>query len=320
MNLTFIKKHPAFTLCLGIAALLLLGAGTGLFLSGRLYARQASALDKVMARLQQLYQRKPFPATENVRKEAENLKDVVDRYNELNELLRAGQVNLQPMEAADFMQFLEKSLRQLRDRLQNANIKFPEKYAFGFDKYAGGLLPASGDIPRLVQQLKIIEALCGILQDAAIAELVSIERDNFEQAHGADVSAGRRGAPQAGGPALPETAGLEPGGDKLMARQPFKIVVKAKESAVIEMLNLLAGRPMFIVVTSVEMTNPLQDSGVGGPATASAPGKPGSAAEPGQSVRERQIVLGREELEAKLNLDVYQFAPSLEFKEGAKKP
>src|ERR1035437_3051592 len=180
MNLAFIKKHPVFALCLGVTVLLLIGAGAGLFLSERLYARQTLALDAVTTSLQQLYRRDPFPAKANVRTEAENLKDVIDRYNELNELLRTGQVDLHPMEAADFMQFLEKSLRKLRDRLQNARIKFPEKYAFGFDKYAGGQLPASGDIPRLVQQLKIIEAFCDILQKAAIVELVAIERDSFD--------------------------------------------------------------------------------------------------------------------------------------------
>lgn len=313
MNLAFIKKHPVFALCLAVTVLLLIGAGVGLFLSQRLYARQALALDTVTTRLQQLYRRDPFPAAANVSKEAENLKDVIDQYNELNEFLRTGQVNLHPMEAADFMQFLEKSLRKLRDRLQNTRIKFPEKYAFGFDKYAGGQLPASGDIPRLVQQLKIIEALCDILQAAAIAELVAIERDSFEQAaRGADASGGRRGAPS------PETAAALPGGDKLVASQHFKIAVKARENAVIAMLNLLASQPMFMVVTRVEMTNPRQESSAGGPVfapavAARAPGAPEPAA------RERQIILGREELDVKFDLDVCQFAPSLAFKDGGKK-
>jgi len=322
MNLAFIKKHPVFVLCLGVTVLLLIATGVGLFLSERLYARQALALNAVTTRLQQLYQRDPFPAAANVRKEAENLKDVIDQYNELNEFLRAGQVNLRPMEAADFMQFLEKSLRKLRDRLQNARIKFPEKYAFGFDKYAVGQLPASGDIPRLVQQLKIIEALCAILQDAAITELVAIERENFEQAsRGAEAAGGRRGAPP------PEAAGNALEGDKLVYSQHFKITFKARENAVITMLNLLASRPMFMVVTRVEMTNPRQEYSTGGsiptPAAAPAPGtpsKPGAApSAPEPVAHERQIILGREELDVKLDLDVCQFAPSLAIKEGGKK-
>lgn len=317
MNLAFIKKHPVFTLCLAVTVLLLIGAGAGLFVSARMYSRKALALDAVTTRLQQLYRRDPFPVAANVNREAENLKDVIDRYNELNELLRNGQINLQPMEAADFMQFLEKSMRKLRDRLKNARIKFPEKYAFGFDKYAGGQLPASGDIPRLVQQLKIIEALCDIIEEAGIAELVAIERENFEQARGASASGGRRGA------ASPEAA-VSSDGDQLMSSQHVNISVKARENAVINMLNLLASRPMFMVVTRVEMTNPLQESNSGGPASAPAvaartPGAPGAPGTPELAARERQVILGREELDVKLGLDVYQFAPSLVFKGGGKK-
>ncbi|MFH1477482.1 MAG: hypothetical protein ABIH24_08345 [Verrucomicrobiota bacterium] len=317
MNLAFIKKHPVFILCLGVIVLLLIGAGTGLFFSGRLYARQVLALDAVTTRLQQLYRRDPFPAAANVRMEAENLKDVIDQFNELNELLRTDQVTRQPMEAADFMQFLEKSMRKLRSRLQNAGIKFPEKYAFGFDKYAGGQLPASGDIPRLVQQLKIIEALCDVIQAAGIMELSAIERDNFEQAGrgGADAFAGRRGAPSS------PAAGLAPDGDKLVSSQHFKMMFKAKEDAVIKMLNLLASQPMFMVVTRVEMTNPRQEYSSGAPGSAPAVAAPAPAPAPGAAglvARDRQVILGREELDVKLELDVCQFAPSLDFREGGK--
>ena len=106
----------------------------------------------------------------------------------------------------------------------------------------------------------------------------------------------------------------------MVSSQHLKISVKAREAAVIEMLNLLASRPMFIVVTRVEMTNPLQGYSSGGPVSAPAvaaraPGTPG--AEP--AARERQIILGREELDVQLGLDVYQFAPSLSFKAGGKK-
>ncbi len=305
MNLTFIKKHMVFTLCLGVTVFLLIGAGVGLFFAQRLYARKVLAMDNVMTRLQQLYRRDPFPAAENVRAEDENLKDVTDRYNELVERLRLGQVDLQSMEAADFMQFLEQSLRKLRGRLQKARIRFPEKYAFGFDKYAVGQLPAPGDIPRLVQQLKIIEALCDILEQAAITELVSIVRVNFEQA--------ARGAMPA------KAADVSAGGGKLFSSQHFDIEVKARENAVITMLNLLASHPMFMVVTRIEMNNLLQEYSTGGSAAGQAaaarlPGTPGTSGVSRASAsdaHERQVVLGREELIVKLGVDVYQFAPPL---------
>ena len=181
-------------------------------------------------------------------------------------------------------------------------------------------MPNLSDVPRLVQQLKIIEALCDILQEAGITELVAIERDNFEQAaQGTDASAGRRGAPP------PGAAVNTPDGEKMVSSQHFKISVRARENAVIDMLNLLASRPMFMVVTWIEMSNPNQEYSSGGPvaapvpaAGASTPGVPAPAVSD-PSARERQIVLGREELDVKLDLDVYQFASSLAFKEDGKK-
>lgn len=299
MNLTFLKKYLVFWLCLLVTALLLLGALGGLIVAQRQYSRQARVLDAATTRLQQLYRREVFPAAANVRIEGENLKDIVDQYNELNELLRAGQVDLQPMEAAKFMQLLEHSLRQQYSRLQKAGIKFPEKYTFGFDKYAGGQLPAAGDVPRLVQQLKIIEALCAVLQDSGITELEAIERESFEQA-----SAGSRRAPPS--PAPPSSAGLA----DLASSQRFKITFKARESAMLEMLNLLSGHPMFMVVTRIEITNPHQAYRAGGPAAAVDPASTPAA-------QERQVILGREVLDIKLDLDVYQFGPALAFKEGS---
>ncbi|MBI2438704.1 MAG: hypothetical protein HYV36_07835 [Lentisphaerae bacterium] len=306
MNLAFLKKHLVFWLCLAVAAVLLLLALAGLFAAQRQYSRQARALDQATIRLQQLYRREVFPVAANVRKEAENLKDVIDRYNELNELLRAGQADAQPMEAAKFMQFLEHSLRQLRDRLQNARIKFPERYAFGFDKYASGQLPAPGDIPRLVQQLKIIEELCAVLQDAAITELIAIEREQFELSA---PGSGRRSAPPpaaASGTSYPAS---------VVSSQRFKIAVKATENAAIEMLNLLAGRPLFMVVTRIETTNPNQAYNSGSPAAVS--GDSAGRAPPGAADRERKVIMGNEQLDVKLDLDVYQFAPALALKEGS---
>ena len=311
MNLTFIHKHPVFALCLGITVLMLIVTVAGLFISSRLYSRQALALDTVTTQLQQLCRLDPFPVAANVHKEAENLKDIIDQYNELNEFMRAGQIDLQPMKAVDFMHFREKSLRKLRSSLQSARIKFPVKYAFGFDKYEGGQMPASGDVPGLVQQLNIIEVLCEILKEAGITELVAIKRENIELLRPPVASRRHGRAPS------PEAAGNAPGGNKLVYSQHFEISFQARENAVIKILNLLASQPMFMVVTRVEMTNPRQEYSVGGSIRTPAAAPPPGVSEP--STRERHVILGREELDVKLDLDICQFAPSIPFREDGKK-
>ena len=297
MQLGHIKKYPVFSLFLGGVAILMIGAGFYFAASRRAYKRQAGELNALTGELHRLYARDTFPAEENVLREKENLEDSVDLFNELNELARRGQKELQPMEASDFMQFLENSLRTLRGRLQGENVKFPDQYAFGFEKYAGGQLPSPGDIPRLVQQLNIIETLCEIIREASVSELVSITREVFELA-----------------PPPPESAVEGSDADKMFACQRFKVIVKGRESAIMEMLNLMASHPMFIMVTRIEISNPRQDYNAGAQPVVAVRAESAAAATP--SSREPQIILGREELNAGIDLEVYQFAPSLPFKEG----
>lgn len=306
MNPAFFKKHSVFVISLLIAALLLGGVGFGLYCAMRRYVKQAGDLNAISLRVRQLHARDPYPIQENVRRESENLQDMVDAYNELNEMLRAEQVNPQPMGSADFLQFLEKSLRRQRALLHRAHIKFPDKYTFGFERYAGGQMPSVSFVPRLVQQLKVIEYLCELLPRAAITELVSVEREEFEaSAPTAAAPVGRRGGAAAAAPVdeLPD--------GHLFVRQSYKIAFRAGESAMFKFFNLLAAQPMFIVITKVEVVNPRQEFNSGpAPILAAASAAPLRAGGDGGS--ERRLLLGREELEVRVEFDVYNFAPSLE--------
>ncbi len=307
MNLAAFKKYPVLSLSL-LAAVLLAGAGAGLVRSLRQYSRQIAELEGMTARFARLDRRVPYPSEDNVAREGERLKDLIDRYNELNEALRAEQIEPQAMEAADFLQFLEKTLRELRTQFQSSRIGFPERYAFGFDRYAGGQLPAPADIPRLVQQLKLVERICGDLRAAGITELVAIEREAIEELNPqAEESAGRGGRggvpPVEGAPPEPEWIG------GLFSISPFTVRFQAKEPAVMALLNRLASQPMFVRVTSLELVNPRQDFNLSAAGAPSAPAAAGDAA----AAQERAIMLGREELTVAIKLDLFRFAPSLSF-------
>lgn len=295
MNLALLKKYLVLEIC-GVVILAALAViGVKLVAAIRQYAVETGDLQAVVDRKQQLDRREPwYPSKENVEQEAENYKDILDSYNELNERLRARQIEPQTMQPADFMPLLENTLWRLRNQMAGARVAYPQKFTFSFERYAGGKLPAADDIPRLVQQLKIIEALCQALGKVGIAELVSISREEFEVA-------GR-----------PESAAPRPNGQPwekaLYTTQHFKLSVKAAEASVFDLLNLLARLPLFTVVTSVEMANVKPTL------------REGRGAVTEESVsRERSIMLGKEMVELKLEMDVYQFAPSLDFRENADK-
>lgn len=306
MNL-LLKKYAVLIIAGGVALLLLIIVSLGLISAWGHYRQEKEALQSVLGRLDELaVQRDPYPSAENIRREADNANDLLDQYNELNTLMRAGQVEPQAMEAADFMTLLENTLRRLRERLDEARVKYPDKFGFGFDRYAVGLQPAPNTIPRLVQQLRIMDRLFQALAQAPILELVSINREEFEIA--AAEPAARR--PRGGGE-TPPVLGSEP----LFTSQRFKLVLRAQDAAVFDLLNRLARMPMFVTVASLEMSNTKQsakETEGGGKETAVREG-------PGAAPAERRVVLGKEPVDVKLDVDVYQFAPPIPVAEGRRK-
>jgi hypothetical protein len=317
--LNLLKKYLWLTIGVALALLLLAAIGVRLFFVIKSHQKEKQELNGAEARLDQLYQRAIFPSAVNISREKEKMTELVDEFNELHGLLAEDQVLPEQMEAAEFMTFFENTLRRIRDRLQTGRVGFPEKYTFGFEKYAGGMLPAPADIPRLVQQVKITERVCQILPDAAISELLSITRDEFESA----VDTAR--APPGRGRAAPPAAAAGPAafpGEQLYSAQHFKISFKAREGSVLDLLNRLARLTMFTVVTSVDIINPRNETGVGSSGWAkSAADASGTKAAGKEQVdelsRDNRIVLGREELEVKIEMDVYNFGPPIDFKEGA---
>lgn len=320
--LNIFKKYLWLTIGMTLAFILLAAVASRLFFVMKSHRKEAQELNGAKARLDELYQRATFPSAANISREYEKLADLTDEFNELDGLLTEDQVLPEEMEGAEFMTFFENTLRRIRDRLQTGRVAFPEKYTFGFEKYAGGSLPASRNIPRLVQQLKITERICQILPDAAVNELLAFSREEFETAADNDRAQSGRGRapPPAGGAQSPPS---QPAG-QLYSSQHFKMSFRAREGSALDLLNRLARLPMFTIVTRVEITNPRREVNMGASSGGPVQPAPGAtkAVERGQSgelSRDKRIVLGREEVEVSLEMDVYNFGPPIDFKEGTMK-
>jgi len=314
--LNILKKYIWLTISLAVSFILLAAVGSRLFFVYKSHVKEQRELDETSGRLDQLYNRATFPSAANITRENESLKDLVDEYNELHDLLAADQVLPQEMEGAEFMTFLEKTLRRMRDRLQAGRVVFPEKYAFGFEDYWGGKMPVSEAIPRLVQQLKIAENICGLLPDAAITELISFAREEFEKQAGFTerLQPGRQKKP-----VQPPAAGNAPAGEGLYTTQHFKMDFRAREGSVLDLLNRLARLPMFTVVTRLEIVNQRAEVAMGdaAPQAPSDKSKTAASSAPAEEAsRDKRICIGREDVEVKLEMDIYNFGPSVEFREG----
>ncbi len=304
--MNFVKKHLVFIVLIAVASAVVVASAVNLTSSAARFRAEKARLLGAMNRWRQLHEREAYPSQENVLRESQNVEMLLQAYSALSDALKRGQVEEEKMEAPDFMSLLENTLRRMRGRMENARVIIAQDFAFGFDKYAGGQMPVPADIPRLVQQLRIVERLCDILADSGITDLVSISREVFESVETVPRAArsGRRGESV-------ETLPVQPEADKdrlAYSTQSFTINARAREHAVFEVLNRLARDPMFNVVTSVGMISGDQDiktRTVSRPVATRLPDAAGTSFE--TSTREQRIVVGKEELELSLVLDVYHF-------------
>ena len=316
-------KHKSLVVGGGILAVFAGIAIFGVIHFQGVYAKAANELKSANDRLDRLNRRNPFPAEENVTIVQQNRDQLKDFLGHLQQDFRQGQVSEETMEPAQFASLLEKTSRELTNRAAASNTKLPERFAAGFGRYVAGELPAAADIPRLVVQARTIAAVCQVLFESRIGELVSVERTPFEGQGGEAATPRNIRSELAGSPDAPATSlltlALPPvESNELFHAERIAVSFLAREHAAWEVLNGLARCPLFSVVKHVEFSNesnpkaPIAERpGAGMPgvpaAAVVAPGQPG-AAPVIYPPREERIMAGRENVRVSLVIDVYRFA------------
>jgi hypothetical protein len=296
------------------------------------YRQTSASLGRGLDRQKQLFGREPFPSPENIERENANLARIQEEFNKLLDLLSASQVEPVDQKPAAFSTQFWKVRDELLAQARDRKIAVPAEFAFGFQRHMGGDLAPYLDVPRLTQQLIIVQELCKVLYEAKIDELKAVIREEFEgeivvgteAGESPVVPSGRRGARSstpaptiAENPVVKET-GLIPEGE-LFGKMHFVFRFSARESVVFDILNKLARHPLLIVVTRVDLVG--DEAGGARPAVPAGPVEaiPASAESAGQSVtpppsspdlmdRDQRIRYGREsKLSVVLEMDVYRF-------------
>jgi hypothetical protein len=333
----------------GALALALLGVAAYLLYGGiSQFARTETSLQKAKQELELHYNRDPFPSPSNVSMEQRNVEEQDDWFRGLMTLLRRGQIESQEKSPSIFVGVLGEKTGKL---LKAGKGRIPEGFAFGFGRYfAKGRelpeLPAPGDVPRLTEQLLIVESLCKALFAEQAVRLEAIVRQEFEGgppgggAGGGDASAGAGGGglspirPAGGdGVAAPAPAPDAASAgvlaeNALFGRYHFVLDLTARESAVLEVLNRLASMDLFVVVTGVWMQRqgedvrpppvaaPVAAPGAGGAEEgadggAAATGAVARASAAGVGLYKRDRLVSGPQIEGplavRLELDVYKF-------------
>ncbi len=227
-------------------------------------AREARAVrDREFNRLKELYASKPFPSAANVRQIQHDTEALAHIRGTMTEAVSAGNIPLQELSPSLFIQALQRSLR---DRLlgqapivDGARV-VPDNFAFGFDRYlgAGAPMPAVGDVPRLAQQLKMVERLVDEIYAARIGALRALRRAEFETVVAAaepDMPAAARR--REGRAAAAAALGMVE--TPLYHAQRFSLELSGHQTAICDLLNRLAAMDLFVIVTEVNLRKRAED-------------------------------------------------------------
>jgi len=318
-----------------VAGLVLLGvvllavAAVMLWRGWTAYRHITSQLEQEHARLIRLQTRDPYPSEKNVAVVAQNAARVTTFYREVMEALRQHQVEPMVMEPADFPALLEKEIRALCRKATRAEVVLPEDFTFGFARYVRGEIPSAADLERLTIQLQQVVRICGILFDAGVAELLDIERQEFERREQpAERIVRRRRRPRRVPATGEESEALAKAPQpveeiaELVAMESYRIQVRCSEPALWKLLQGFANAPFCAVVTSVEVENE-KFGALATPGSSESisdllrqvfalEGGPQWSAQPerGPLTREERVVAGREKVNVTLQLNVYRLRQS----------
>jgi len=260
-----------------LGAVLFMGAGFMLYKGITGFNESRSNLDNLKIQLEQHYKAKIFPSQENVKIELDNSKQADEWFNSLISMLSKGNIVRNERSPSLFITAGNKVRSSLKAKARKAGTVLPDSkssFAFGFERYTGtdGALPKSEDVPRLIEQLVIINKISTILFQNGIKEMSSVKRDVFEST-GALASEGaaedngnnrrrrnarngrdrRHSQAAGGGSANVSQVGII-SGDSHYAKMHFVFDFRAKEKALLDILNAFSTSKMFIVVTSVSLS------------------------------------------------------------------
>ena len=264
---------------------------------------------------------------ENAAKKTALVKTYVDQVQALNTSMLAWQAPLNESESNEsFQKKLNEAVKAARANGISSQVKVPEKFDFGMDKYLSGF-PVPGTAPRLSAQLDSLIFLTSAAMSAGVSSIdsltrgeLSFEKEKAETAPSAAASltpAQKAAAKKAEADAkLKGKAAAGPATDEntVLERQPLTLTVTGKNQSVIALLEALANTspekmaPHFFVIRTLRVENQLKD----GPAkTQTVEKKESEEAGPDGKktvvIRDAMYLLGNEQVKMHLDLDLIRF-------------
>ncbi|MFC1497010.1 hypothetical protein ACFLS1_00865 [Verrucomicrobiota bacterium] len=234
------KKSILFVVIVAMSLIALL---TGFFLIRAIKGLKDIEEDLQGARitLSNYYKKNPFPTKENITVEEKNVEILCEKTKKLLNELREGQVELgNNRSPSSFLKQLGSKRDDLLKLAAENGSTVPKEFSFGFERYfKKGLPPVPAAVPRLTQQLVIVEYIAKVLFKGKVGSIDGIEREKFE-----DVSSGKN--------ATKSDSEVEQG-ERLFTKQFFVFEFSTKEKNLLKVLNRLVEHQVFVAVTSLSI-------------------------------------------------------------------
>lgn len=303
---------------------LLVAAVAGLYGEIRKMKRVHEQLLQAKGELDRLYARNPFPSATNIVEEQANLDTMRGELADMLGDLSAEQVNppTNALTEFQFMDHLANARRLLQAKAREHGVAVAKDAYFGFGQYQGGRPPTTNHVPRLLQQVQIVEGLCVLMFESKISALNGVLREEFEGNPLAGSAGDSLMRTPAGAAQAPDMSAQVANAGNIQEGQlhgvwHFTFDITAREVAWQEVLNRLARYPAFCTVTRFEAINsekygvrealveePVGAAGAEVDETAATPGKHEKKVLP----RDQRIMTGRDvPMNIKLDVEVYQF-------------
>jgi len=214
--------------------------------------------------------------------------------------------------------------RRMTELLFQNDIKFPNKFQFGFDRY-DVRPPDDNDTPMIQKQLKIVEELVRLLAEARFQEVFSIDRVEFENSRSSSVVSRTTPSPTSLDPLISMDGKFNyvdlPA--YIYSVMPFELEVLGDTNSLRTFLNAMARSRYILLLRILSIENEKKEASTGKewntrkPSSEAASGKP-SLPQPGNAPEgiseitrvdpeELPFVFGEEKIKVKMRIEWFEF-------------
>lgn len=247
-------------------------------------------LEQVRRKLDSFYKMNPFPNSENIAVENDNLAKVTEWNKELYGMVSDGGYVAAESDPTpgSFRILREQTIAELTEkapRADGAASIIPADFSFGFDRYKDGTPAAENEVPRLIKQLTLIRQLVEMLYGCDIMKLEAVRREGFERS-ASSMSSGTEDSSEGGRSgrrrvrtrdrAASQSDTFSPvvweDGAVPVDRQRFEFVFVAKQASLLKVLNAIESMKPFAMISSLSFSKTGKDVIVAGAGTKDAAG------------------------------------------------